>query len=168
MYVAAVSPLSSSPLSLITAISFFQSCLVCTVPQKSHCFFMPQTRGEKRRKKPQHFFSPLSFCLQNLPALLPSPCSSILAQLPFLFLEGMVEKRGGTSVPVFIYLSDNTTWAHSCDAWTELNNSCVTHHVLFNLQGGFVDISGGFFFFFPSFLESWTGYPCYNLRTPAR
>lgn len=38
MYVAAVSPLSSSPLSLIMAISFFQSCLVCTAPQKSHCF----------------------------------------------------------------------------------------------------------------------------------
>lgn len=41
MYVAAVSPLSSSPLSLIMAISFFQSCLVCTAPQKSHCFSMP-------------------------------------------------------------------------------------------------------------------------------
>lgn len=52
MYVAAVSLLSSSPLSLITAISFFQSCLVCTVPQKSHCFSCHRLREKKGRQKP--------------------------------------------------------------------------------------------------------------------
>lgn len=73
MYVAAVSLLSSSPLSLITAISF-QSCLVCTVPQKSHCFFMPQTRGEKgEERNPSTFFSLSSFCLLECPSSPTSP-----------------------------------------------------------------------------------------------
>lgn len=75
MYVAAVSLLSSSPLSLITTISFFQSCLVCTVPQKSHCFFMLQTRGEERGKKETlvlFFLLPHS-ASQSLPPLLSFP-----------------------------------------------------------------------------------------------
>lgn len=83
MYVAAVSPLSSSPLSLITAISFFfQSCLVCAVPQKSHCFPMPQWRwggvGVGGRN-PRIFFS--SFILKSRICLFfllyrPLPCSA--------------------------------------------------------------------------------------------
>lgn len=73
MYVAAVSLLSSSPLSLITAISFFQSCLVCARLQKSHCFFMPQTGGgwrggEREERNPRTFFSPSSSCLPESPS----------------------------------------------------------------------------------------------------
>lgn len=38
MYVAAVSPLSSGPLSLIMAISFFLGCLVCSSLSKAFLF----------------------------------------------------------------------------------------------------------------------------------
>lgn len=76
MYVAAVSLLSSSPLSLITAISFFQSCLVCTVPQKSHCFSCHRLREKREERNPStFFFFLLPSASQNFPPLLSSPYS---------------------------------------------------------------------------------------------
>lgn len=87
MYVAAVSLLSSSPLSLITAISFFQSCLVCAVPQKSHCFPMPQWRwggvGWEWGEETPGFFSPPSFCGPESASF----TSTISSHLLLLFLS---------------------------------------------------------------------------------
>lgn len=112
MYVAAVSLLSSSPLSLITAISFFQSCLVCTVPQKSHCFSCHRLREKREERNPSTFFFSSSLLpprISLLSCLLPIPTLTPV-QLSFLSLEvSMLWWLGGnqsqtliaSSVPVF-------------------------------------------------------------------
>lgn len=53
MYVAAVSPLSSGPLSLIMAISFFLGCLVCSSLSKAFLPFPPlePTPGKASRSR---------------------------------------------------------------------------------------------------------------------
>ena len=75
MYVAAVSPLSSSPLSLITAISFFFffSELPCLhqASEKPLFFHATDEGGEEGRKKPLDFLSLSSLCLPE------SPCSPV-------------------------------------------------------------------------------------------
>lgn len=47
MYVAAVSPLSSGPLSLIMAISFFLGCLVCSSLSKAFFFCLYSPHQER-------------------------------------------------------------------------------------------------------------------------
>lgn len=102
MYVAAVSLLSSSPLSLIMAISCFffffpQSCLVCTEPQKRHCFFMPLTGGETEERSPSTLCS--SFIL--LPRVWPPPLSPRFSLPPLSLAFPRRERHGGAqSQPV--------------------------------------------------------------------
>lgn len=73
MYVAAVSPLSSGPLSLIMAISFFLGCLVCSSLSKA--FFFAFTAHTKK-------------------GLMLLPCCQMLSFLPLLYIRQEPSKDG--------------------------------------------------------------------------
>lgn len=109
MYVAAVSLLSSSPLSLITAISFFFPELPCLhhASEKPLFFHATVQVGGKGKKEPLVLF--FSFLI------VPPSLFLLLSALQYL---------------CFIHLLDSTAWAHNWEVFTEQQLLLLMMHCL--------------------------------------